>query len=68
MIDVEMGKSPEYLSARFYKFSDSTNIKSPGKVYMIEKPDVEGDPYIDFLFSDMSLLKKNTLQKLCERY
>ena len=48
----------EYLSARFYKFSDSINIKSPGKVYMIEKPDVEGDPYIDFLFSDMSLLKK----------
>ncbi len=34
------------------------NIKSPGKVYMIDKHDVEGDPYIDFLFSDMSLLKK----------
>ncbi|MBC8442216.1 MAG: hypothetical protein H8D87_21330 [Deltaproteobacteria bacterium] len=25
---------------------------------MIDKHDVEGDPYIDFLFSDMSLLKK----------
>ena len=25
---------------------------------MIEKHDVAGDPYIDFLFSDMSLLKK----------
>jgi hypothetical protein len=57
-LDELKGRFWEYLSARFYKFSDSTNKKYPGKVYMIEKLDVDGDPYIDFLFSDMSLLKK----------
>ena len=48
----------DYLSARLYQISDSTNKKYHGKVYMIDKPDVDGDPYIYFLFSDMSLLKK----------
>ena len=57
-LDELKGRLWEYLSGRFYEFSDAANKKYHGKVYIIERSDVDGDPYIDFLFSDMALLKK----------
>lgn len=53
----------QYFIARFENISDLNNKKSFGKVYLLENSEVDNDPHISFLFSDISALKEIHFKK-----